>query len=372
MPGISLRNISAADSSQQGREMIKNFSLEIGDREFMALTGPSHAEVSKLIRLIAGLDHLSGGEIWLGDRRIDDLAPKERDVALVSEHYAPYPQLTVRENLGFALAVRKRPSAEIKKRVSAAAELTGLQELLGRDSNSLSIEQRQRLAIASAIALNPKVFLFDHPLSGLDDSVARTLRNEISKLHQRLQVTMIYGTRESVEAMAIGDQLAVLKDGTNAQAGPVSTLYDDPANTFVAEFIGGMNLIAGTLKEERDSSLFVECDQGSIRLRLSIGRIPITESLASGKILLGVHREDIELDSKVNPSGKEPDLFPAIIDHVELMAGGANLFLHTGAHSVVCQVQPMSAAADAGRRSHFRVKLDRVSLFDPISGQKIV
>ena len=352
---------------------IQDFSLEIQDREFLVLTGPVGSGVTRLLRLIAGLDRPSQGEVSFGSRSIVAIGPAQREVALVPGHYLPYPRMTVRNNLVFALRMRKRPLPEIEKRVASAVELSGLQELLDRKPETLSLEQRQRLAIAHAIALGPKVVLFDNVLSGLDEMVRRALRNEITKLHQRLQVTMVYGTHDPAEALGMGGRLVVIKAGRIEQAGEPLSLYQTPINTFVAEFVAGMNLVAGTLKQERGSWVFVERDQGTIKLLLpaeKISKISESQVLGERPVLLGVRPGDIEMKPETG-SGKEPDWFPAIIDHVELMAGAVNLCLNTGVHSLRCSVHPVSRAADAGRRSAFRIDLDQVRLFDSVSRQRI-
>jgi multiple sugar transport system ATP-binding protein len=271
-------------------------NLEIQDHEFVVLTGPAHCGISSIVRMIAGLDPVSKGDVFIGDRRANDLPPKDRDVAMVSHDYAPYPRMSVYENISFGLKRRKFPSAEIKKRVQAAAEIVGLEEVLESKPQSLSSAQRQYVALARAVALQPKVFLFDEPLANLEAKTHGEMRNQIAKLHQRLPATMIYATHDPIEAMALGGRMVVVNQGAIQQDGTPLSLYDEPDNTFVAEFLSpSFNLVQGTLKQDRDSLVFSERDDGTIELRWPSSEFSETRDLVGKPVLLGIRPEAIKV-----------------------------------------------------------------------------
>jgi multiple sugar transport system ATP-binding protein len=322
--------------------------------------------------MIAGLDDISQGDILIGDRCVNDMPPKDRGIAMVSQNYVPYPRMSVYDNLAFGLKLRKSPNAEIRKRVLAAAGILGLQEPLERKPESLSGEQRQRVAIARAIALQPKVFLFDQPHANLEAKTRGLMCNEITKLHQRLQATMIYATHDPIEAVAMGGRIVVMNDGAIQQDGTALSLYAEPANSFVAEFVDpSMNLVQGTLKEDRDSLIFSEQEDGTIEVRLPISEFPGARDFAGGLVLLGIRPEDIEVAEFTKGTEKHPGSFPAIIDLVEPVGREANLYLQTGAHTVVCCSQRQVDNREAGHRLQFELNVEKVCLFDPISRRRI-
>ncbi|HET9869293.1 MAG TPA: sn-glycerol-3-phosphate ABC transporter ATP-binding protein UgpC, partial [bacterium] len=239
---------------------VNNVNIEIADKEFLILVGPSGCGKSTTLRMVAGLEELSGGEIRIDDVLVNDVPPKDRDIAMVFQNYALYPHMTVFENMAFGLKLRKYPKEEIKQRVHEAANILGIQELLNRRPKELSGGQRQRVALGRAIVRKPKVFLFDEPLSNLDAKLRVQMRAEISKLHTRLQATMIYVTHDQLEAMTMGDRIAVMKDGFVQQIAEPITLYEKPVNKFVAGFIGtpSMNFMEGTLNKKRTGVYFNE------------------------------------------------------------------------------------------------------------------
>jgi multiple sugar transport system ATP-binding protein len=266
MARVILKNVSI-DRGDSAAEA--GLNLEIGDRELVVLTGPAGCGISTIVRMIAGLEP-SRGEILLGERRVDDVSPKDRDVALVSGDYAPYPRLTVYDNLALGLERRNFPKPEIKKRVLAATEIMGLQELLERNGYDLSAEERQRIALARAMVLQPKVFLFDESFAPLDKGGQVRARHEVKKLHQRSRATMIYATHDPIEAMAIGDRMVVIDRRIVQQDGSAQSIHEEPANLFVAGFVGdpAMNLVAGSLKQERVGVLCGEAGDGTIEVGL--------------------------------------------------------------------------------------------------------
>lgn len=374
MANVSLKKVTKIYPGKNGRNVtaVNDLDLDIQDREFVVLVGPPNCGISSIVRMIAGLDDISKGDILIGDRCVNDMPPKDRGIAMVSQNYAPYPRMSVYDNLAFGLKLRKSPNAEIRKRVLAAAQILGLQEPLKRKPESLSGEQRQRVAIARAIALQPKVFLFDEPHANLEAKTRGQMRNEITKLHQRLQATMIYATHDPIEAMAMGGRIVVMNDGAIQQDGTALSLYAEPANSFVAEFVGpSMNLVQGTLKEDRDSLVFSEQGDGTIEVRLPISEFPGARDFAGGLVLLGIRPEDIEVAEFTKGTEKRRGSFPAIIDLVEPVGREANLYLQTGAHTVVCRSQRQVDNREAGHRLQFELDVEKVCLFDPISRRRI-
>ncbi|MFG6448639.1 ABC transporter ATP-binding protein [Roseateles sp. BYS180W] len=250
MASVSIRNIHKRYGSIA---VLKGVSIDIPDGDFTVLVGPSGCGKSTLLRMIAGLEDISSGEIHIGDRVVNDLAPRERDIAMVFQNYALYPHMTVRENMSFALRLMKLPEAEVRKRTESAAQILGLGALMDRYPRQLSGGQRQRVAMGRAIVRQPQAFLFDEPLSNLDAKLRVSMRTEIKALHQRLRTTSVYVTHDQVEAMTMADTIVVLNDGHIEQQGAPLELYDDPVNRFVAQFIGSpsMNLLPAKVQGEQ-------------------------------------------------------------------------------------------------------------------------
>ena len=249
MAEIRLENL--VKRYENGFEAVKNANLEITDGEFLVLVGPSGCGKSTTLRMIAGLEEVSSGDIFVGDTRVNDLEPGDRDIAMVFQNYALYPHMTVRENMSFGLRMRKTPKAEIEQRVADAAEILSLESLLDRRPKQLSGGQRQRVAVGRAIVRKPKAFLFDEPLSNLDAKLRVQMRTELARLHLRLKTTTVYVTHDQVEAMTLGDRIVIMKDGVIQQIGSPMEVYQQPANHFVAGFIGSpaMNFIDGQISD---------------------------------------------------------------------------------------------------------------------------
>ena len=265
--------------------------IDIKDKEFIVLVGPSGCGKSTTLRMIAGLEEISSGEIRIGERVVNEVPPKDRDIAMVFQNYALYPHMTVFENMAFGLKLRKYPKDEIEKRVKEAADILSIEELLDRKPKQLSGGQRQRVAVGRAIVRKPKVFLFDEPLSNLDAKLRVQMRTEISKLHTRLETTMIYVTHDQVEAMTMGDRIVVMKDGRVQQIDTPMKLYAEPVNKFVAGFIGSpaMNFITG--KIVRSEGLYFETAQ--LKLRIPDSRQGILEPHLGKPVLFGIRPEDV-------------------------------------------------------------------------------
>ena len=376
MAKVTVKNVYKIYPGEKGGDVtaVSDVSLEIQDREFVVLVGPSGCGKSTTLRMIAGLEEISRGDIFIGDRRVNDVSPKDRDIAMVFQNYALYPHMTVYDNLAFGLKLRKFPKPEIKKRVMDAAGILGIQELLERKPKALSGGQRQRVAVGRAIVRQPKVFLFDEPLSNLDAKMRVQMRTEITKLHQRLQATMVYVTHDQVEAMTMGDRIVVMNHGVVQQTDTPLALYNAPVNLFVAGFLGSppMNFINGTLKLVGDSLLFSELEGGTIEARMPVSERPGAREFLGKPMLLGIRPEDLEIAQFEKGRQNSAASFPAIVDIVEPMGAETNLYLQTGAHTVVCRSQRPLDHREAGHRLQFEMDLGKAHLFDPVSTRRIL
>jgi multiple sugar transport system ATP-binding protein len=375
MAKVIVKNVSKIYPGEKGRDVtaVNEVSLDIENREFVVLVGPSGCGKSTTLRMIAGLEEISKGEIYIGDRLVNNVPPKDRDIAMVFQNYALYPHMSVYDNLAFGLKLRKYPKAEIRRRVNDAAGILGIEDLLERKPKALSGGQRQRVAVGRAIVRQPKVFLFDEPLSNLDAKMRVQMRAEITKLHQRLQATMIYVTHDQVEAMTMGDRIVVMHNGLVQQTDTPLSLYNQPANLFVAGFLGSppMNILTGSLKQEGGSLVFNEIAAGTIAVKLPVQDRPGAKDLVGKPVLLGIRPEDIEL-AQFAKTDESTWSFPAIIDIVEPMGPETNLYLQTGAHTIVCRSQRALDHREAGHRLQFEMNLKKVHLFDPNSGKRVI
>ena len=296
-------------------EVIHGVTIDIADGEFVALVGPSGCGKSTLLRMIAGLEEITGGEIAIGERVVNDVVPKDRDIAMVFQNYALYPHMNVRENMGFALRQRRLPRAEIDARVMDAARILGLEQLLDRKPRALSGGQRQRVAMGRAIVRQPNVFLFDEPLSNLDAKLRVQMRSELKELHQRLGVTTVYVTHDQIEAMTLADRVVVMNGGIVEQMGPPLELYDRPESLFVAAFIGSppMNFVEGFV--DRSGALVLD-DGASLALPLPVP--------GDDRVTIGVRPEHLSLAaagwpavvSVIEPTGSETQITARMGDYV--------------------------------------------------------
>jgi multiple sugar transport system ATP-binding protein len=374
MAKVTVSHVYKTYPSDRGRDVtaVEDVSLEVADREFVVLVGPSGCGKSTTLRMIAGLEEITGGDIFIGERRVNDLPPKDRDIAMVFQNYALYPHMTAYDNMAFGLKLRRYGKTEIKKRVLDAANILGIEGLLNRKPKALSGGQRQRVAVGRAIVRQPKVFLFDEPLSNLDAKMRVQMRTEITKLHRRLQATMIYVTHDQVEAMTMGDRIVVMNDGRVQQSDTPLKLYNEPDNLFVAGFLGSppMNFIDGSLKLERDGLIFRESNGGTLEIRFPSNARPSARPFAGNPIILGLRPEDIELAQFSKP-GEQTAIFPAVIDVVEPTGAETNLYLQTGAHTIVCRSQRPLDHEDAGRRQQFALIVAKAHFFDPQTAKRI-
>ncbi len=350
--------VTIADVHKQfgSTKVIRGVDVKIADGEFCVLVGPSGCGKSTLLRMIAGLEEISGGEISIGDRVVNRVPPKERDIAMVFQNYALYPHMTVRDNMSFSLTLAKKSKEEIERSVSRAADILGLTELLGRFPRQLSGGQRQRVAMGRAIVRNPQVFLFDEPLSNLDAKLRVQMRTEIKELHQRLRTTSIYVTHDQIEAMTMADQIVVMHDGIVEQVGSPLQLYDRPNNRFVAGFIGSpsMNFIEGTVR--LGAAPHVEA-AGGARLPL-----PPDAGVADGKpVVYGIRPEHLDLTD---------DGFEAAVVVVEPTGSETQVFVRLGKQEIVGVFRERHEFKP-GQKVRLQPRAAQAHLFDPNGGQRL-
>ena len=336
MASVIYRNIVKKYGDQT---IIKNLNIEIKDKEFLVLVGPSGCGKTTALRLLAGLEEITGGEILIGDKVVNDVAPKDRDIAMVFQSYALYPHLSVRDNLAFGLKLRKTPKAEINRRVKEAADILAITDYLDRKPRHLSGGQRQRVALGRAIVREPKVFLFDEPLSNLDAKLRVQMRTEISKLHQRLQTTFIYVTHDQTEAMTMASRIAVINKGNLLQLDTPQNLYDHPNNLFVAGFIGSpaMNFFPATLKVDGG----VTIDTGDFKVQIPDSYAAPYKDMNGRSVIFGIRPEDIHNPEFV-PQNIDTVQVSAKVEVTELMGNETLLYLTSGKNSFVARVDPRS------------------------------
>jgi multiple sugar transport system ATP-binding protein len=341
---------------------VNDLNLEIKDKEFLVLVGPSGCGKTTALRLLAGLEEISNGNIYIGDRMVNDIPPKDRDIAMVFQSYALYPHMSVYDNMAFGLKLRKVPKADIDRRVKEAAGILGIEHLLDRKPKQLSGGQRQRVAVGRAIVREPAVFLFDEPLSNLDAKLRVQTRAEISKLHLRLETTFIYVTHDQVEAMTMASRIAVMKDGILQQLDTPQNLYDKPQNMFVAGFIGSpaMNFFETTVTGTKDE-MYV--DGGTFRVRVPANKVQGVMPYLGKEVVFGVRPEDIH-DRDYVPSGISAAPVQAKVDVTELMGNEIYLYLLSGNKQFVARVDPRTKA-HLGGDVEVVMNMDNMHVFDP-------
>jgi multiple sugar transport system ATP-binding protein len=340
---------------------VNDLNIEIADKEFLVLVGPSGCGKTTALRCLAGLEEVTEGRILIGDRVVNDVAPKDRDIAMVFQSYALYPHMSVYDNMAFGLKLRKTPKEEIKRRVQVSAEMLGIENLLDRKPRQLSGGQRQRVAVGRAIVREPKVFLFDEPLSNLDAKLRVETRANISKLHVQLATTFIYVTHDQVEAMTMASRIAVINKGILQQIDTPQHLYDFPDNLFVAGFIGSpaMNFFNGKLVKG-DGKLFV--DGESFKVEVPESKVKTYMPYEGKAIIMGIRPEDIH-DPNYVPTEIFSQPVETTIDVTELMGNEIFLYLTTGAHNFVARVDPRSRVS-MGDRSQVLFNMNNMQLFD--------
>ncbi|MEO8381079.1 MAG: sn-glycerol-3-phosphate ABC transporter ATP-binding protein UgpC [Acidobacteriota bacterium] len=356
MAGVRFENVSKRFGAVS---VIEGLNLEIHDHEFMVLLGPSGCGKSTALRMIAGLEEISDGKVLIGDRVVNDLQPKDRDVAMVFQNYALYPHMTVRQNIEFGLKIRKTPKDEMARKVGESAETLGISPLLDRKPKQLSGGQRQRVAVARAIVRDPKVFLFDEPLSNLDAKMRVQMRAEITHLQQRLETTCVYVTHDQIEAMTMGHRMAVMKDGRIQQVGTPLEVYDRPANVFVAQFIGTppMNFVAATARAGR-------LEAGAFSIPLPDGR----QVRDGQKVLIGIRPEHIHPMGETARSVTAP--VRAAVDLVEPVGHQAIVHTRIGEDALVAAFDSHDLPR-AGQTIDLQIELEPIHLFDAESQARL-
>ena len=332
--------------TDEGVIAVQEFNLDIADKEFIVLVGPSGCGKSTTLRMVAGLEEISGGDLFIGDKRVNDVAPKDRDIAMVFQNYALYPHMTVYDNIAFALKLRKTPKDEIDRKVKEAAEILDITQYLGRKPKALSGGQRQRVAIGRAIVREPKVLLMDEPLSNLDAKLRNQMRAEIIKLRQRINTTFIYVTHDQTEAMTLGDRIVIMKDGEVQQIGTPQQVFNHPHNLFVATFIGSpqMNLFENAKLVKENGKYAVKLDNLTVELSAEKQEKLSANNVAEQDIVLGVRPEHITL---------EGNGIDGTVDVSELMGSSVHLHVTSMGRDVVMVVSTMNmSAAEVAALAH--------------------
>jgi len=354
-----------------GVKVVHGINLEIHDREFMVLVGPSGCGKSTTLRMIAGLEEISGGSISIGGRVVNDVLPKDRDIAMVFQNYALYPHMTVYENMAFGLKLRKFPKADIDSRVRDAAGILGLENYLDRKPKALSGGQRQRVAVGRAIVRQPRVFLFDEPLSNLDAKMRVSTRTDISKLHARLGATMIYVTHDQVEAMTMGDRICVMKDGYIQQVAKPLDLYNQPENMFVAGFIGSppMNFFKGTIHQTNGGLSFIETNLQAKPVSILLNQTLARQAASHiGKpVVFGIRPEDVQ-DTLTVAMPDPGRTIEVKVEVSEPMGSETLLYLDSGVTSFIARVRPTDRF-EVDQRVKVTLNIDKAHLFDATTEQ---
>lgn len=361
MASLSLKNV--VKRYPNGFEAVKDFNLDIADKEFVIFVGPSGCGKSTTLRMIAGLEDISSGELLIDGKLMNDVEPKDRDIAMVFQNYALYPHMSVYDNMAFGLKLRKTPKEEIEKLVHEAARILDLEHLLDRKPKALSGGQRQRVAMGRAIVRNPKVFLMDEPLSNLDAKLRGQMRIEISKLHQRLQATMVYVTHDQTEAMTLGTRIVVMKDGVIMQVDSPQNLYDKPGNKFVAGFIGApqMNLIEATVAKS-GSDVTLTFGGNTIALPESKAKKLEGAGYVGKTVILGIRPEDLH-DEEAFLASSPTSIIDATIRVYELLGAEVYLYFDVDESNFTARVNPRTTARP-GDTIKLALDLSKVHVFD--------
>ncbi len=360
MAGLSLRNLGK--TYQGGVVGAKDINLEIEDKEFIILVGPSGCGKSTTLRMIAGLEEITEGELYIGDKLVNDVAPKDRDIAMVFQSYALYPHMTVYDNMAFGLKLRKIPKNVIDEKVHEAAKILDIEHLLDRKPKALSGGQRQRVALGRAIVREPKVFLMDEPLSNLDAKLRVQMRSEIGKLHKKLGTTIVYVTHDQTEAMTMGTRIAVMKDGYLQQCAAPTTLYDEPVNLFVAGFIGSPQMNFVNVVPEKDGDKTILKGDG-FQITLPEGKVkPELEAYYGKEVVMGIRPEAI-YDDETHMTAMPESVVDVTVEIAEMMGAETYLYLSLAKTSIIARVNRRTTAKADDK---IKVVLDanKIHLFD--------
>jgi len=368
MAKVSVQHVSTSPAAPDCGA-VKDFSIEVADRELVVLAGPRGCGNTSLLRMIAGLEPASQGDILIGEKRVNDLRASERDIAMLFRTDALYPRMTVAENMAYGLKLRKFPAAEIKRRVTEAAAILGIEQILHHRPAKLPPAQRHRAALGRAVARQPKAFLFDHALDAPDPETRVQMRTEIVILHHRLQATMILATHDQEEAMTMAGRIVVMREGAHQQTGAPLALYRAPENLFVAGFLGSppMNFIRGKLREAGDAIVFKEAGDGVIEIKFT-GR-PEAKAFAGREVVAGIRPEDIAIVTA--PPRPGVSRYKSLLDVVEPTGAETHIHLETGAHRLIGRTAAAIGNEEAGHRVQFEIDPAKVLLFDPETTRRI-
>lgn len=367
MAQISLKDVSKI--YRGGVKAVDNVNLGIENKEFLVLVGPSGCGKSTTLRMIAGLEEISHGKVWIGDQLVNDVPAKDRDIAMVFQNYALYPHMTCAENMGFGLRLRKYPKQEIIRRTNEAAEILGIKKLLDRKPKQLSGGERQRVALGRAIVRKPQAFLFDEPLSNLDAKLRVLMRTEIHKLRLRLQTTFVYVTHDQTEALTLGDRIVVMKDGKIQQCADPMTIYDKPANQFVASFIGSppISVIEGRIIKKEKKYYF---DEGKFCVKLVEEMYKIIAPYEGKSVHFGIRSEDI-YDKLFVSEASADNTVKAACEVVEPLGSEVYLYLNSGKSQFIARVGAHNRP-DVNRDMDVVFDMNKVHFFDRETGQTII
>ena len=362
MSEVVLKNIYKVYSG--GVTAVQDFNLEIKDKEFVVLVGPSGCGKSTTLRMVAGLEEITKGELYIGDKLVNDVAPKDRDIAMVFQNYALYPHMTVYDNMAFGLKLRKTPKAEIDKKVRGAASVLGIEDLLKRKPKALSGGQRQRVALGRAIVREPKVFLMDEPLSNLDAKLRVQTRTEITKLHEKLQTTFIYVTHDQTEAMTMGDRIVIMKDGIIQQAATPQEVYDKPTNMFVAGFIGSPQMNFIDVKVEGNDVNDCYLTFGNVKIKFPEGKAKIVKEKGyfGKEVVLGIRPEDIH-DEEIFMDASKDSIVNAYVEVTEMMGAEIYLYLVIEGNNLIARIDSRNKVS-RGANVSLAFDKNRIHLFD--------
>ncbi|MFO7636164.1 MAG: sn-glycerol-3-phosphate ABC transporter ATP-binding protein UgpC [Clostridia bacterium] len=364
MAKVTLKNIyKKYEPSRGGITAVSNFNLSIEDREFLVLLGPSGCGKTTTLRMVAGLEDITAGEIYIGDKQVNDVHPKDRDIAMVFQDYALYPHMTVFDNMAFGLKLRKEPKDEIKRRVHSAAKILEIEHLLDRRPKALSGGQRQRVALGRAIVREPKVFLMDEPLSNLDAKLRAMMRVELIKLHQRLKTTIIFVTHDQVEAMTMGTRIVVMRGGFIQQVDSPQVMYENPTNMFVAGFIGTPQInFTDAIIMEDGKDAYVQMKDQKIKLPESRAKIIVGQGYDGKEVILGVRPEHLH-DEQMFIDSMPEAVVDAAVEVVELLGPEALIYCVISGSNMIARVKPKTKAR-AGDTVKIAINTNRIHIFD--------
>jgi len=371
MASLSLKHIYKKYPG--GVTAVSDFNLEIKDKEFLVLVGPSGCGKTTTLRMIAGLEEISEGELFIGDQLVNDVAPKDRKIAMVFQNYALYPHMSVFENMAFGLKLNKTPKEEINRRVEEAARILDISHLLDRKPKALSGGQKQRVALGRAIVRHPKVFLLDEPLSNLDAKLRAAMRTELTKLHPRVETTFVYVTHDQVEAMTMATRIVVMKDGLIQQVDTPQNLYEKPVNIFVAGFIGTpqMNFINGKL-EKKGADLYFTFEEEAFSIKMSAEKAtdPALADYIGKEVVLGIRPEGLSDEASTLEKYKD-SVLEAYVDVTELMGAETYLYLKIGETNLISRVSSRTQSK-AGDKVKISFDTSRMHIFDKDTERCIV